>query len=136
MKHYKLVFILLFTFSLSVKSQTIIRLYNKTDKLITVCYASYNQSIKGWVSKGWYWVKPFQSSDLNLGTYTGDVYIYGKQDGLLADTKWGKGASFCINAKDAFEIQFADKANCSKKEEFSKLTVKRGVTNWNFNSKN
>ncbi len=115
----------------SAFTQTKIQLYNNSDTELWSCYAYYNNEDKCWTSVGWYTVPAYNSKTIDIGKYTGDIYIRGRQ-GLL--TEWGSGdAYFCVDPDDAFNIKFADTKDCWSKKAFSKLKVTPGINKWTFN---
>jgi hypothetical protein len=110
---------------------TLIEFYNNTGTEISACYAYYNNEDKCWTSVGWYTIPPYSPKTINIGNYTGNIYIRGRQ-GLL--NEWGSGdGQFCVDATNAFNIKFADTKDCWSKKKFSKYTVKSGVNKWTFN---
>ncbi|WP_112113569.1 DUF1036 domain-containing protein [Flavobacterium aciduliphilum] len=110
---------------------TLIEFYNNTGAEISACYAYYNNEDRCWTSVGWYTIPPYSPKTINIGNYTGNIYIRGRQ-GLL--TEWGSGdGQFCVDATQAFTIKFADTKDCWSKKKFSKYIVRSGVNKWTFN---
>jgi hypothetical protein len=110
---------------------TLIEFYNNTGSEISACYAYFNNDDKCWTSVGWYTVPAYSYKTINLGSYTGNIYIRGRQ-GLL--TEWGSGdGQFCVDATQAFNIKFADTKDCWSKKKFTKRYVNPGVNKWAFN---
>lgn len=110
---------------------TSIEFYNNTGSEISACYAYYDNDDKCWISKGWYNIPAYNYKTINIGNYTGNLYIRGTQ-GLL--TEWGSGdGQFCVDATQAFTIKFADTKDCWSKKKFTKYYVKSGVNKWTFN---
>lgn len=115
----------------SNKNSTQIEFYNNTGTEISACYAYYNNEDRCWTSVGWYTVPPYRYKTIDIGNYTGNIYIRGRQ-GLL--NEWGSGdGEFCVDALQAFNIKFADTKNCFSKKKFSKRSVSPGVNKWTFN---
>lgn len=115
----------------SNKNSTQIEFYNNTGTEISACYAYYNNEDRCWTSVGWYTVPPYRYKTIDIGNYTGNIYIRGRQ-GLL--NEWGSGdGQFCVDATQAFNIKFADTKNCFSKKKFSKCSVNPGINKWTFN---
>jgi hypothetical protein len=115
----------------SNKNSTQIEFYNNTGTEISACYAYYNNEDRCWTSVGWYTVPPYRYKTIDIGNYTGNLYIRGRQ-GLL--NEWGSGdGQFCVDATQAFNIKFADTKNCFSKKKFSKCSVNPGINKWTFN---
>jgi hypothetical protein len=115
----------------STQNTTKIEFYNNTGTEIKACYAYYNNEDKCWTSVGWYSVMPYNSRTLDIGNYTGNIYIRGIY-GILKE--WGSGdGQFCVDAFQAFNIKFADTKDCFSKKKFSKCSVNPGVNKWTFN---
>lgn len=111
-------------------AQTKIQFYNNTDSEISACYAYYNNSDQCWTSVGWYNIDGYSYKTIDIGNYTGNIYIRGRQ-GLL--TEWGSGdAYFCVDPDDAFTIKFADTKDCWSKKGFTMRKVAPGVNKWTF----
>tara|TARA_B110000967_G_C18820147_1_gene528251 strand:- start:814 stop:1206 length:393 start_codon:yes stop_codon:yes gene_type:complete len=127
----KSITILLFvTIYSSVYSQTKIQFYNNTGSDISACYAYYDNDDRCWTSVGWSTIPAYDYKTIDIGNYSGNVYLRGRQ-GLAA--AWGSGdAQFCVDATNAFRIKFADTKNCWSKKKFSKYNVKPGVNKWTF----
>lgn len=76
---------------------------------------------------------------VNLANYTRDIYVQGFSVNLATfwvseiHNNWGKGFSFCIDPKNAFEMRHADKIDCEHRSSFTKFTIKAGVNEWTFN---
>lgn len=125
--------IMLFLFAMisyQAYSQTKIQFYNNTDSPISACYAYYSKTDECWTSVGWYTVPAYGYKTIDIGNYTGNVYIRGRQ-GLLAE--WGSGdAYFCVDPDEAFKIKFADAKDCWSKKAFSKFSVSPGTNKWTF----
>lgn len=115
----------------SNKNSTQIEFYNNTGTEISACYAYYNNEDRCWTSVGWYTVPPYRNKTIDIGNYTGNIYIRGRQ-GLL--NEWGSGdGQFCVDAFQAFNIKFADTKDCITKKKFSKFSVNPGINKWTFN---
>lgn len=113
------------------QTTTLIEFYNNTGSEISACYAYYDNNDKCWTSVGWYTIQPYSNRTIDIGNYTGNVYIRGRQ-GLV--TEWGSGdGQFCVDATQAFKIKFADTKDCWSKKKFSKYYVTSGVNKWTFN---
>jgi hypothetical protein len=115
----------------SKQNSTLIEFYNNTGSDISACYAYYNNEDRCWTSVGWYTVPPYSNKTIDIGNYTGNIYIRGRQ-GLT--TEWGSGdGQFCVDATQAFNIKFADTKDCWSKKKFTKRSVVAGVNKWTFN---
>lgn len=113
------------------QNSTLIEFYNNTGSEIRACYAYFNNEDKCWTSDGWYSVPAYSYKTVNIGNYSGNIYIRGRQ-GLL--TEWGSGdGEFCVDATQNFTIKFADTKDCLSKKKFSKYFVNSGVNKWTFN---
>ncbi len=125
--------LILVLFSLITFSQTKIKLRNNTDKKVyaTLVYQIQNG---GWTSFGWYTVDKYSNRTIDIGNYTGDVFVHGRS-GLIFTGKWGRGYTFCIDENDAFRIYNANEVNCKASAEFSKLSnvLYGSTTNFTFN---
>ena len=128
----KLIILVLFVIiGSSTYSQTKIQFYNNSDSEVYACYAYYNNNDKCWTSVGWYIIPAYDYKTIDIGNYSGNIYIRGRQ-GLL--TEWGSGdAYFCVDPDDAFTIKFADTKDCWSKKAFTKREVKPGINKWTFN---
>lgn len=133
-KNLGLLVVLIISMS-KIYSQNILSCYNNTDKAVYFAYAYYDADNSCWSSKGWYNVKAYQQFDIDLGDYTGKVYIHGLQKAYLGLTEntWGSGYEFCVDPDNAFEIRNADKISCSKKVGFSERKIGPGKNKWEFN---
>ena len=76
----------------SIQNSTSIEFYNNTGSEINACYAYYNNNDRCWTSVGWYIVPAYSYKTINIGNYSGNVYIRGRQ-GLA--TEWGSGLYVC-----------------------------------------
>lgn len=116
---------------ISTQNSTQIEFYNNTGSEIRACYAYFNNEDKCWTSDGWYSVPAYSYKTVNIGNYSGNIYIRGRQ-GLL--TEWGSGdGEFCVDATQNFTIKFADTKDCMSKKKFTKRYVNPGVNKWTFN---
>ena len=130
MKKYIILFILILCIKTIAFGQTQIQFYNNTGNEVSACYAYYDNDDKCWTSIGWYIVPAYQYYTLDIGNYTGYIYLRGRQ-GIA--TEWGSGeGQFCVDIQ-AFRIKFADTKNCWSKKNFSKNFVKPGINKWIFN---
>jgi hypothetical protein len=115
----------------SIQNATSIEFYNNTGSEISACYAYYNNNDRCWTSVGWYTIPAYSYKSINIGNYSGNVFIRGRQ-GLA--TEWGSGdGQFCVDATQAFNIKFADTKDCWSKKKFTKFFVVSGVNKWTFN---
>ncbi len=115
----------------SKQNPTLIEFYNNTGTEISACYAYYNNEDRCWTSVGWYTIPSYSYKTIDIGNYTGNIYIRGRQ-GLV--TEWGSGdGQFCVDATQAFNIKFADTKDCWSKKKFTKRSVVPGVNKWTFN---
>jgi hypothetical protein len=115
----------------TIQNSTLIEFYNNTGSEISACYAYYDNDDKCWTSLGWYTIQPYKNRTIDIGNYTGNIYIRGRQ-GLA--TEWGSGdGQFCVDATQAFKIKFADTKDCWSKKKFTKKYVNPGVNKWTFN---
>ena len=113
------------------QKSTQIEFYNNTGTKISACYAYYNNEDRCWTSVGWYEVSPYSYKTIDIGNYTGNIYIRGIY-GILKE--WGSGdGQFCVDATQAFNIKFADTKDCWSKKKFTKRNVAPGVNKWTFN---
>jgi uncharacterized membrane protein len=112
---------------------TTLQFYNNTGEDIFMAIAFFDKENDGWSSKGWWTVPSYKQFSLDLGDYTGRLYIHGEQSGITGST-WGKGYSFCVDRDKGFVIHNADKADCFlHKPDFSEDKVSNGVNKWEFN---
>jgi len=114
----------------SNQNSTLIEFYNNTGTEISACYAYFNNEDKCWTSVGWYAIPAYSYKTINIGNYTGNIYLRGRQ-GLV--TEWGSGdGQFCVDATQAFNIKFADTKDCWSKKNFTKNYVNPGLNKWTF----
>lgn len=114
--------------------QSILALCNHTGKAsISTAYVSNEGT---WTSHGWYNIKDGECAKVPLGSYRGNVFVYGEFNG--GEIIWGDGPqSFCINADKAFIIKNAD-TECSAAPELKKprfgqeFPIVAGVNTYNF----
>ena len=128
----KLIILVLFVIiGSSAYSQTKIQFYNNNGNTVNACYAYYDKDDECWTSKGWYQIPAYDYITIDIGKYSGSVYIRGRQ-GLLYE--WGSGDGyFCVDANNAFTIKYANTKDCWSKKAFTKLTVQPGINKWTFN---
>jgi len=115
-------------------SQTKIKLANNTSYTISAAYVKYVDEVSGWTSYGWWNINAGGSKIIDLGNYNyTNVYIYG----FYKNTGWGSGNyQFCVDFKNAFNIENADKECSYSKRQFDEFKIVAGKVNiWNFNPK-
>ena len=121
------------TTTTTTTATTMVQFYNNTSEDVLVAIAFYDKESDGWSSKGWWTVPSYKQFNLDLGNYTGRIYIHGEQSGLMGSS-WGKGYSFCVDKDKGFLIHNADKADCFlHKPDFSEHKVATGISKWEFN---
>lgn len=113
---------------------TNIKVQNNTDKLLYFCYTAYNGS-NGWQSNGWYKVDANSSTTIDIGLYTGNIYLYAEYNsGELSWFDSNAKFTFCIDKSNAFNIQNADSRDCSnsnyKRVKMSEFSITPGVFTW------
>ena len=111
-----------------------INVINNTDKVIFFCYAIYSGK-NSWQSKGWYKIEADSENRINLAFYSGNAYLYAEFNG--GDLWWGDPGSdhlFCIDRKNAFSIENADKVECKSsdnvKVKMMEVNIKPGILTW------
>jgi len=114
-------------------SQTTLDFYNNTSRSMYVAFAYWDNANNCWTASGWYSIKPYKERSINLGRYSGKVYVHGHQSTFFTDSRWGRGYSFCIDPSNAFNIRNADKISCKHRASFSEKIVKNGRNVHNFN---
>jgi uncharacterized membrane protein len=117
------------------------------DTIVTVCnhnsdraiYATYMKQAgasAGWQSNGWFEAAANACTDIDVGVYTGNVFMYAEDQ--YEQTNWGEGSQqYCVNKTSAFSINNADIAPCTdstlKKVNSDQLAVTPGKTEWDVN---
>ena len=128
----KVIFVIIFSLcTLFASSQTTLRLKNNTSKEMFAAYVVWDRESNCYVSRGWYKLRAYRSTDLDLGDYEGTIYTHAHQYGVV-DNYWGDDKLFCINPSDAFEITYAGKLNCETTAKFSSMRVSYGVNTYTF----
>ena len=115
------------------KAQNSLRLENNTNSTVYAAYGIYEQSEKCWVTYGWYEIKAYHNFVIDLGGYSGQIYVHGEHQGLATNKNWGNGEYLCVNELKAFRIACARIANCNKKKEFSIMQINDGENLFRFN---
>ena len=128
-----IVIIALIALSFTSKAQNSLRLENNTNSTVYASYGIYEQSEKCWVTYGWYEIKAYNNFVLDLGDYTGQVYVHGQHQGLLTNKSWGDGEYMCVNEFKQFRIACARLTNCNKKKPFSAIQINSGENLFRFN---
>jgi uncharacterized membrane protein len=133
-KFFFIVLITITCLSLSALSQTKLKLVNNTSQTISAAYAKYQGEETGWTSYGWWNINAGGSKIIDLGNYNyTNLYVYG----FYKNTGWGSGSyQFCVDFKNAFNIENADKECNYSKRQFDEFKIVAGKVNtWNFNPK-
>jgi len=132
--------ILLAAFSLSALAQaeeTVISICNNNaDRAIYSAYLKQAGAAAGWQSRGWFKIEKSSCTDVNIGNYSGNVYLFSQDE--FQETTWGESVvKFCVNKTDAFVIDNADRAVCNesnlKRVASDMLAVTPGKTTWSVN---
>lgn len=115
-------------------NKTSIQVANKSSKNLYFCIAYYTQN-NGWQSVGWYNVQSGSSSTVDIGYYSGNVYLYAEYNaGELSWFDPNAKYSFCIHKSDAFLIPHADTQQVSnsnyKRVKMSEFNVNPGIFIW------
>lgn len=105
------------------------------DRKIYAAYLKQTGGGAGWQSVGWFGVDATKCRDIDVGTYTGKMYVYA--DDEFHETNWGEGEpKFCVNKINAFSINNADTTECAgadlKKVKSDEYTLVSGVNNITF----
>lgn len=116
---------------------TIITVCNhNTDRSISSTYLKQAGASAGWQSNGWFTSAANACTDIDIGVYTGNVFMYAEDQ--FQQTTWGEGTQqYCVNRTSAFSINNADIAPCTdptlKKVNSDQLAVTPGKTEWDVN---
>lgn len=116
--------------------KTTLHLCNEnTDRKIYAAYLKQAGGGAGWQSVGWFGVDSGKCRDVEMGTYTGKVFLYA--DDEYHQTNWGEGETrFCVNQTNAFSINNADTVACTdatlKKVKSDEYTLVSGMNNVSF----
>lgn len=120
--------VILCLFVVTSFAQTKIKLRNNTSKKVFAALV-YRIQDGGWTSFGWYQIEKYSNKTIDIGNYSGDVFVHG-YSGVVLTSKWGRGYTFCIDPINQFRIYNADKLDCFSNAEFSKISdVLYGSTN-------
>jgi uncharacterized membrane protein len=99
-------------------------------------YAAYAANEGTWTTHGWYSIKDGECAKISLGTYRGDVFVYGEYNG--GELIWGDGSqNFCVNIEKAFVLKNAD-TECAASPELKnprfgqEFPIVPGVNTYNF----
>jgi len=118
-------------------ASTFVHLCNKSGKgTIDAAIAYFDGN---WKSKGWWNIEDGTCKEIAVAEkYSGDIFVYA----TTADkaSVWNGGPyDFCVNLKEAFELNAAD-ASCDMGSNFSKVNFSAAFTispdklnTWNFN---
>jgi uncharacterized membrane protein len=106
---------------------------HNTDRAIFSTYLKDAGAGAGWQSQGWFKVASQSCFDIDIGVYTGNVYLYAEDE--FKQTTWGEGSEvYCVNKSSGFVINNADTTPCTdstlKKVNSDVLAVKPGKTTW------
>ena len=124
-KQFLLTFLLFFTFTISIFSQTTLTLRNNTTKTVYAAYCIFEGGSDGWVTHGWYKVDSYDERDIDLDDYDGVVYIHGHDsDGKY----WGSDVTLCTGGSSGFQVLNADKIRCEYSKRFTKTSISKGGT--------
>ncbi|MBD2025871.1 DUF1036 domain-containing protein [Leptolyngbya sp. FACHB-711] len=115
-------------------SSTTLRLCNQTPSTVYAAY-SFWAGNEGWRSAGWYQIQGQNCSNLSLGSYSGDTYVYA--EGSNGGRWSGRDANFCITRGNAFNIANSDRSSCNDSGQarvgMTRFRLNRGATNtYNF----
>lgn len=132
-----LLFLAFQTFSLSARAEkTTLHLCNENvDRKVYVAHLRQAGGGAGWQAVGWFGVDRSKCRDVEMGTYTGKIFVYA--DDEYHETSWGEGnTQFCVNRTNAFSINNADTAACTetqlKRVKSDEYTVVSGMNNITF----
>ena len=134
MKKLTLIILLFTGIADNVSAQHVLRLINNTDKTIYSAYVHFSFENRCWISEGWFEMPAFSQKDVDMGDYTGKVYLHATRYANmgLSERNWGKGYSMCVDRK-AFRIMDADKISCNNRGEFSELMINNPLNRFEFN---
>jgi uncharacterized membrane protein len=110
---------------------------NTTDKVLEASYATNVNSL--WPSAGWTAMNPGKCTLVDLGTYTGNVYVYAEWN--QGQMFWGGTTSFnfCVHRTQNFSIADSTNVSACNSNTLQKMvpgipgTVGIGPTTFNFN---
>lgn len=106
---------------------------HNTDRVIYAAHMKQRGAGAGWQSTGWFKAAAGQCTDVNLGTYSGKVFLYAQDEFL--ESYWGEGSvTYCVKQGSAFSINNADTLDCAAgglaRVSSDELTVGPGKTVW------
>jgi uncharacterized membrane protein len=114
---------------------TTLRLCNTTDKVLHSSRATLENAL--WRSVGWAVLQPAECADIDLGSYTGSVMLYGEWN--QGEMYWGNGPfNFCVHRTQAFDFEdSANEAACNsdialKRVPAFDFPVRPGVNTFQF----
>jgi len=127
-----IVIITLVLLSFTSKAQNTLRLENNTNHDIWTAYALYDG--KCWVCTGWYKVNKYNTRDIDLGGYNGQIFIHGENRAAGMERNWGDNDMLCVEEGEAFNIRCPRNVPCRVKKMFSLISSNQdGITKFIFN---
>ena len=114
------------------KAQNILRLENNTNHDIWSAYACYDGSC--WVCNGWIKVEKFNTRDVPVGNYGGQIFIHGENRFPGGERNWGDNDMLCVEEGEAFSIRCPRNVQCNIKKMFALISSSPdGITKFVFN---
>ena len=132
MKHTLISLVVFLALPYMSNAQNTLRLENNTNHDIWASYATYDGSC--WVCVGWFKVDKFNTRDLNMGDYSGQIFIHGENRAAGMERNWGDNDMLCVEEGEAFNIRCPRNVQCKIKKMFSLINSNvDGVTKFIFN---
>jgi uncharacterized membrane protein len=117
---------------LACDSTTTLAFCNDTSNRVYAAYATW-VGTQRWQSRGWYSVDPGACRSLDLGSYSGNILVYGRNN----TSRWeGGAASICVNTSSSFNYPSSDRISCNGSNQrrvgMSSMSVGGGTATYSF----
>lgn len=114
------------------KAQNILKLENNTPQAVWAAYATYDGSC--WVCFGWVRVEKYNTFDVPLGDYNGQIFVHGENRSATVLRNWGDNDMLCVEEGEVFRIRCPRNKECRVKKMFALINSSPdGVTKFIFN---
>ena len=132
MKQIFLGLLMMIALSFSTNAQNILKLENNTNHDIWAAYAWYDGSC--WVCVGWIHVEKYNTRDVDMGGYSGQIFIHGENRAAGVERNWGDYDMLCVEEGEVFKIRCPRNVPCERKKMFSLMNSSMdGVSKFIFN---
>ena len=137
MKVMAALLVMLFALQTHSRAQNVLRLENNTNHDIWTAYATYDirsANDRCWVCRGWIKVEKYNSRDINLGDYSGQIFVHGENRAYGMERNWGDNDMLCVEEGEAFNIRCPRNVECRVKKMFALINSNQdGITKFIFN---